>query len=462
MTYGWGWVPYVPVAEHRRKAKREMEKLRKKGHPVAPVEIEGRIIAATFWGKAWCENLESYRDYENRLPRGRSYVRNGFVVDLQISPLKITALVSGSSSIYKVAIAIKALPPRRWQSICQDCAGGIDSLVELLQGRFSKNVMERLCRQDKGLFPKPSEIEFSCSCPDSAYMCKHVAAALYGVGARLDQKPELLFRLRAADENDLLAGIDQALPISARTPPSGKILENEDVSALFGLDMAEGAYGNDVGGAVLSARSKRNTTERNVVHRKKSAQNKELERNGDSTKRHPTLVRKDDAEKQLWQTFEQSPGLELYRKLKSAAGRTNTDAVRDRALAMLRKIIGQPERQPIAQWASRVELYLQLTMTEGLYTEAWKTVRTHGCGDELLKSLAEASEKSHPAEALKAYAYLVEQNISFGGQANYTAACRMIERMGRIGKPAEHATFVANLIKHNKSKRNFVKLLQKR
>lgn len=166
MSRGYGeWAPYVPVAERRRMAEREVEKLRKKGHPVAPVTIEGRAIATTFWGKAWCDNLESYRDYENRLPRGRTYVRNGSVVDLQIAPLEIKALVSGSS-IYKVAITIKGLPPVQWRSICQDCTGGIDSLVELLQGRLSKGVMERLCRQDKGLFPKPSEIKFSCSCPD--------------------------------------------------------------------------------------------------------------------------------------------------------------------------------------------------------------------------------------------------------------------------------------------------------
>jgi uncharacterized Zn finger protein len=247
-----GWATYVPVAERRKKAEREMEKLRRKGHPVAPVKIEGRAIATTFWGQAWCENLESYRDYENRLPRGRTYVRNGSVVDLQISPLEIKAMVSGSS-IHKVSIAIRAVPQAQWQSICRDCAGGIDSLVELLQGRFSKGVMERLCRQDKGLFPKPSEIRFSCSCPDSASMCKHIAAVLYGVGARLDQKPELLFRLRAVSENDLVADLDQALPFSTRPPAAGKVLEAEDVSALFGLDMAGGVGGIEADGAVPAA-----------------------------------------------------------------------------------------------------------------------------------------------------------------------------------------------------------------
>src|SRR5215203_2884805 len=241
MAYGYGgWAPYVPVAERRRRAEREMAKLRKKGYPVSPVRIEGRTIAGTFWGKAWCENLESYRDYENRLPRGRTYVRNGSVVDLQITPLEVTAMVSGSE-LYKVKISIKAMLRPQWQCLCRDCAGGIDSLVELLQGRFSKGVMERLCRQDNGLFPKPSEIQFSCSCPDPASMCKHVAAALYGVGSRLDEQPELLFVLRNVNEHELLASAGQDLTLARPAPSPAKVLEGGDLAAMFGLEMAETA-----------------------------------------------------------------------------------------------------------------------------------------------------------------------------------------------------------------------------
>ena len=225
------------MAERRRKAELEMAKLRKKGVAVSPVKIEGRVIASTFWGKAWCENLESYRDYENRLERGRTYVRNGSVVDLQIAPREVTATVSGSA-LYKVKVSIGEVAEAQWKSICADCAGGINSLVELLQGRFSKGVMERICRQGAGLFPKPSEIRFSCSCPDYASMCKHVAAVLYGVGARLDASPELLFRLRAVNENDLVANIGDALPMSKQGPAAGKVLEADDMAALFGLDMA--------------------------------------------------------------------------------------------------------------------------------------------------------------------------------------------------------------------------------
>ena len=235
--YDGGWAPYVSVAARRRKAERAMEKRRKAGHPVAPVTITGRAIATTFWGQAWCDNMESYHDYENRLPRGRSYVRNGSVVDLQIAPGRVSAAVSGSE-LYDVTVTIKETPKTQWRSICADCAGGIDSLVELLQGRLSKGVMERLCRQQGGLFPRPSDIRFSCTCPDHALMCKHVAAVLYGIGARLDLQPELLFRLRAVDEADLVVHVDAALPMSKQRPAAGRVLATDDVSALFGLDMA--------------------------------------------------------------------------------------------------------------------------------------------------------------------------------------------------------------------------------
>src|ERR1017187_2274740 len=178
----YGWRPYVSVAERRRKAAKEMARLRKKGHPVSPVVLEGRTIVKTFWGRAWCENLERYSDYANRLPRGRSYVRNGSVVDLQITPGAIDAYVSGSE-LYKVALKVAPVAKAKWKSICNDCAGAIDSLVELLQGRLSKGVMERICQQNQGLFPTPAEIQLSCSCPDWAGMCKHIAAVLYGIGA---------------------------------------------------------------------------------------------------------------------------------------------------------------------------------------------------------------------------------------------------------------------------------------
>jgi uncharacterized Zn finger protein len=238
MYFEYGWRPYVSVAERRRKAVREMEKLKKKGHPVSPVILEGRTIAKTFWGKAWCENLERYSDFANRLPRGRTYVRNGSVVDLQIEAGEVKAYVSGSE-IYQVAVKVTPVSKKRWQSICADCAGAIDSLVELLQGRFSKGVMERLCQPGSGLFPSPKEIKLSCSCPDWASMCKHVAAVLYGIGARLDQQPELLFKLHKVDEKELIAKAGKELRLGGKALAPEKALGSEDLSAIFGLEMAQ-------------------------------------------------------------------------------------------------------------------------------------------------------------------------------------------------------------------------------
>ncbi len=230
------WPRYVPVGERIEKAKKEIARRQKKGETISPVVIEGRVIARSFWGRSWCENLQRYSDYSNRLPRGSSYVRNGSVVDLKISKGTVSALVSGSR-LYTVTIKVAPVPKAQWQSICQDCAGSVDSLVDLLQGRLSKGVMERVCQKRTGLFPQPSEIELDCSCPDWASMCKHVAAALYGVGARLDQQPELLFRLRGVDERELLASAEGPLQLTRKRTASARVLAEDDLSGLFGLDL---------------------------------------------------------------------------------------------------------------------------------------------------------------------------------------------------------------------------------
>jgi uncharacterized Zn finger protein len=238
VSYYDGWRPYVPVAERRAKAERKLASLRKKGQTVSPVRIEGRTIARSFWGKAWCTNLERYSDFASRLPRGRTYVRNGSVVDLQIAKGAVRAFVSGSK-LYTVAVDIAPAAAKRWKALCRDCAGSIDSLVELLQGRLSERVMDRVCREDSGLFPSPGEIDFSCSCPDWADMCKHVAAVLYGIGARLDASPELLFKLRGVDETELLASADRHVCLATPSPAGAKVLDADDAAALFGLEMAE-------------------------------------------------------------------------------------------------------------------------------------------------------------------------------------------------------------------------------
>lgn len=232
------WKPYVSVAKRRADAKKRAEKMTEKGTPLEPIEISGRKIAATFWGKAWCDNLESYSDYANRLPRGRTYVRNGSVIDLKIAAGQIKALVSGSD-VYNVTVDIAPVALKDWKTILSDCSRSVDSLMDLLQGRFSKGVMERLTRQREGLFPQPREIKVRCSCPDYATMCKHVAAVLYGVGARLDIDPQLLFLLRKVDHQELIReAVDGANLDAALEGDQSSTLAGADLGAMFGIELA--------------------------------------------------------------------------------------------------------------------------------------------------------------------------------------------------------------------------------
>jgi uncharacterized Zn finger protein len=237
MGYG-GWKPYVSVAERRKKAELAAARAKKAGAVLSPIASYRGAIAKTFWGKAWCDNLEGYSDYANRLPRGRTYVRNGSVIDLQVTAGEVRAQVMGSS-LYAVAVTVTACPEKQWRAIGADCSGSIDSIVELLQGKFSTAVMERICKPGTGLFPVPTEIKFNCSCPDWASMCKHVAAVLYGVGARRDQPPELLFALRRVDANDLVKRAGTGLHKSTKRPATGKVLDDALVADVFGIEMAE-------------------------------------------------------------------------------------------------------------------------------------------------------------------------------------------------------------------------------
>jgi uncharacterized Zn finger protein len=234
--YYWG--PKPTVAGQRKLAEKKLAQLRKGGKVLSPVTIEGTKIASSFWGKSWCTNLERYSDYASRLPRGRSYVRHGSVIDLQIAKGEITAQVNGSS-LYQIRISIAPVVQKHWNAICTECASSIDTMVELLQGRLAKTVMDRVCRRDDGLFPTPKQIKLSCSCPDGARMCKHVAATLYGVGARLDARPELLFVLRGVDQQELIARASSAPTAATRKPAkSSKVLAETDLASVFGLDIA--------------------------------------------------------------------------------------------------------------------------------------------------------------------------------------------------------------------------------
>ncbi|MDE0519370.1 MAG: hypothetical protein OXH71_01525 [Candidatus Dadabacteria bacterium] len=236
------WKPQASVSARRAKARRDVAKLRKQGIELHPVEIEGRKIARTFWGRAWCDHLEKFSDYSNRLPRGKSYLRNGLVLNMEISEGEIRAIVSGSD-LYMVNVSITPLPPRRWDDIKKRCMGQIGSVLELLQGRLSDNVMGVVTHPKTGLFPRPGEIELDCDCPDWSSLCKHLSAVLYGVGTTLDRQPELLFRLRGVNHEDMV-GEDIPRPENQ----GGHRRIKDDVGDVFGVDLDSGE-GEDSGEA---------------------------------------------------------------------------------------------------------------------------------------------------------------------------------------------------------------------
>jgi uncharacterized Zn finger protein len=238
---GGGWYdyrPYVSVAQKKAIGASTLAKLLKKSRRTAePITIQGRRrrITTTFWGSAWCDNLERYADFANRLPRGRNYLRNGSVLDLTIAPGQVEAHVAGSE-LYRVAVGIKALAKPRWRTIVDRCTGRIGSLVGLLRGELSADVLAVLTHARHGLFPEPREMTLECSCPDWATVCKHVAAVLYGVGIRLDAKPELFFVLRQVDQAELLTSAT-AGAVSRARPGTGKRIAAERLSTVFGIDL---------------------------------------------------------------------------------------------------------------------------------------------------------------------------------------------------------------------------------
>lgn len=246
----WGsFPPYVSVAQRKEKSRRKIEQLKKKNKNINPVIINGSTIARTWWGKSWNANLERYADFSNRIGRGKSYVRHGAVLDLQIEKGCITSLVQGSRSTpYKITITIDPIHKKKWEQIHAACKGVFDSLLDLLTGTIPKNLVDIFMHKDKGLFPSPKEIHFACSCPDGAWMCKHIAATLYGVGARLDDDARLFFSLRTVDVQNLVSKVvehEKKSLLKKAQKKSDRIIDNAALDKLFGIDIDEKKVRND-------------------------------------------------------------------------------------------------------------------------------------------------------------------------------------------------------------------------
>lgn len=231
------WYQYDDRRETKADVQRDIERRKERGEEFEQLALtaKGANIASTFWGRAWCRQLQTYQDYESRLPRGRSYLREGNVYNLTIEPGLITAIVAGSA-LYDVSVRIAALPKSDWEVLKEDCAGQVGSLLDLLAGRLGDNVLQTVTDPDRGLFPKSSDLRFSCTCPDWADMCKHVSAVLYGVGAKLDTAPDLFFVLRSVDPTELLSGTTQET--LGTIDSTDAALVGEDLSALFGIELA--------------------------------------------------------------------------------------------------------------------------------------------------------------------------------------------------------------------------------
>lgn len=222
----------------KKNARATAKAARAKGKALEPIIIQGKRIVTSWWGNAWCENLERYADYDNRLDRGKRYVRTGSVVDLKIQKGKVAARVQGRRKApYKVEIRISPLSEERCQYALEQCGRKIQNLEMLISGNFPEE-LKNLFSGEKGLFPEPKEISFNCSCPDWALMCKHVAAVLYGIGARFDENPMLFFELRGIDVErfiDVAVGNRLERMLQNAEKPSTRIIETEDWGQLFGL-----------------------------------------------------------------------------------------------------------------------------------------------------------------------------------------------------------------------------------
>ncbi len=237
----WGYAPYVSVAQKKAKAEKKLKQLQKKMPDIRPVILQGNSLARSWWAKSWNKNLERYADYANRIGRGRSYLRHGAVLDLKITPGCVRALVMGSAAKpYEVVIDIQPIGKAHLQAIKKQCESHLKSMQELLAGKFSETLSELFFSEKTGLFPEPQTLKFRCSCPDWAVMCKHVAAVLYGIGARFDEDPSLFFTLRGVEAGDLVAEAvkDRAEDLLSRTKlQSSKVIADADLSDIFGIDM---------------------------------------------------------------------------------------------------------------------------------------------------------------------------------------------------------------------------------
>lgn len=233
----YGYFDTPSVAELRQMAKDSLAK----NKDYDPVIFEGNSrskICKSWWGDAWCRNLDRYADWDNRIDRGRSYLRNGTVIDLKMNGGEIYAKVQGSRETpYTVKITIDPINEKKSRKIEKQAAGKIQNIEALLTGTFPESLKEDFF-QEGMLFPSLKEIHFNCSCPDWASLCKHVAATLFGVGVRLDTDPKIFFQMRGINIEDFVekaisGKLEKMLKNADKITP--RIIKDSEIMNLFGV-----------------------------------------------------------------------------------------------------------------------------------------------------------------------------------------------------------------------------------
>lgn len=234
---------YISISDQKAMALKSKKRLEKNlNRSLEPIILASTKLATSWWGKMWNTNLERYAEYSNRIGRGKTYVKNELVIDLQIEESKVFAYVQGKRrDPYQIAIYIDPTKPGLIEQIKEKCQGKLDTVEELLEGKFSKEISSIFMIQGAGLFPEPKEIKFRCSCPDYTSCCKHVSAVLYGIGSKLDVNPLLFFTLRGINLDDFLKDViisktenilDKGIKCKSK-----RIIDNANIEDLFDIDL---------------------------------------------------------------------------------------------------------------------------------------------------------------------------------------------------------------------------------
>ncbi|HUZ78195.1 MAG TPA: SWIM zinc finger family protein [Chloroflexota bacterium] len=179
-------------------------------------------FGSEWWTRRWIAALEAL-GWENRLERGRTYARTGRVLSLNIEPGLAEARVRGSRPVpYRVVIRLDAFSRGAWLRVMDLIAQKARYAGQLLAGEMPEDVDELFEEAGHSLFPThSSELRATCSCPDDANPCKHIAAVHYVLGARFDADPFVLFQLRGMPRATLLEELRARRHVSPAGPPAG-------------------------------------------------------------------------------------------------------------------------------------------------------------------------------------------------------------------------------------------------